>query len=132
MGAHQRPLDGISIAFSTRYIGNYSGPLEFLPGYFSCLFLHQNGAVTPPDELGSTKGGAKEAAGVVSRSAAATETILTRAEVKRRQLGSAFASLDKADGGDRRCEHSTVTSCCVFGRHSCARHRLRFGLASTG
>lgn len=65
---------------------NYIGPLEFLPAYFSRLFLHQNGAVTRQDELGGTKDGAKEATGVVS----------SAAKVKRRRLGSASAWRDKA------------------------------------
>ncbi len=58
--------NGISIAFSSHYSSNYSPPLDFLPGYFSWLFLHQNGAINWQVKLDRIKEHVKEVKSVIS------------------------------------------------------------------
>lgn len=58
--------NGIWIAFSMQYSSNYIPPLDFLPGYFSLLFLHQNGAINWHVKLDRIKDHVKEVKRLIS------------------------------------------------------------------
>lgn len=64
--ANQCTQNGIWMAFSAHYSSNYIPPSDLLPGYFSLLFLHQNGAINWQVKLDWIKGRMKEVKRVVS------------------------------------------------------------------
>lgn len=83
-------------AFSASYSSNYSPSLDFLPGYFSWLFLRQNGAIIWQVKLAGIKEQVKEVKG----------DIFFRADCHRCRNGKAFEFRQRLNNfSNCQCKH---------------------------